>query len=183
MSIPTSQAKSTLRSVAFPAARTGEYVAFERLYRENADRIFALCQRMAGDRARATEIAQEVFVRAWRQRRRARREADSATWLWHLAVDVVLAARLDEHRRGARIIVHDDAHERTARVYPSLPARGIDLDRAMQSIPARARAIYVLHDVEGYTVEEVADLMTLDIDVVRDQLHGARAVMREALAQ
>ena len=173
----------TLRGVAFPAARTGEYVAFERLYRENADRIFALCQRMAGDRARATEIAQEIFVRAWRQRRRVRIDDESTAWLWHLAVEVVLASRLDEQARAARVLVHDDAHTHTARVYPSLPTRGIDLDRAMQSIPARARAIYVLHDVEGCTAEEIAELMTLEADDVRAQLHRARGVLREVLSR
>lgn len=183
MSFPTSPAKLTLRGVAFPAARTGEYVAFERLYRENADRIFALCQRMAGDRARATEIAQEIFVRAWRQRRRLRIDDDPGARLWHLAVEIVLAARLDDQSRGPRVLVHDDAHTHTARVYPSLPTRGVDLDRAMQAIPARARAIYVLHDVEGYTAEEIAELMTLDADDVRAQLHRARGVLREVLAR
>lgn len=182
MSIPTSKVSSAVRGVAFSAARTGEYVAFERLYRENADRIFALCQRMAGDRARATEIAQEVFVRAWRQRRRFNQDTDAAAWLWHLAVEVVLSAHLDEPRRFAQVIVHDDAHARTP-VYPSLPTRGVDLDRAMQSIPARARAVYVLHDVEGYTPGAVARLMALDADTVRRELHRARAVIREALTR
>lgn len=183
MSFPKSRPRSPLRSGAFPAARTGEYVTFERLYRENADRIFALCQRMAGDRARATEITQEVFVRAWRQRRRVRHDDNSAAWLWHLAVEVVLAARLDEAQRIARVIVHDDAHARTARVYPSLPTRGVDLDRAMQSIPARARAVYVLHDVEGYAPEAIGRLMGLELHAVREQLHAARAVMREVLSR
>ena len=74
---------------AVPAARLAaeesRAALLERLYREHADRIYGLCLRMSGDRVRATELAQDVFVRAWEQLDRLQPGTDAGAWLWRLA--------------------------------------------------------------------------------------------------
>ncbi len=165
-----------------PAGRTGEYVAFERLYRENADRIFALCQRMSGDRARATEVAQDVFVRAWKRRGQLQRDVDPTTWLWHIALEVVLSRRGSE-RRSARVSVVEDGPAMPPLPSPPFGTARLDLDAALQSLPPRARAIYVLHDVEGHTHDAIARFLDSTPAVVREHLHRARAVVRGALTR
>src|SRR5579884_1576829 len=84
-------------------AAAGDRAAFERLYRQHVNRVFSLCVRMAGDRARAEELTQDVFVRAWEKLHLFRGESSFSTWLHRLAVNVVLNARKADSRQRARI--------------------------------------------------------------------------------
>src|ERR671932_1401084 len=89
-------------------AASGDRAAFERLYRRHLDRVYTLCVRMAGDRTRAEELTQDVFVRAWEKLHLFRGESSFGTWLHRLTVHVVLNARKGEVRRGARVEEGED---------------------------------------------------------------------------
>ena len=155
---------------------------FERLYREHADRIYALCLRMSGDRADATELAQDVFVRAWEKLDRLAPGTEAGAWLWRLAVNVVLNARRADRRRLARVApVEELAPLERADLRTPLPVRQLSFDAAVARLPDRARAVYVLHDVEGYAHEEIAATLGVAEGTVRAHLHRARTLMREAL--
>jgi RNA polymerase sigma-70 factor (ECF subfamily) len=167
-------------------AESARTARFEQLYRDHADRVYGLCLRMSGDRATATELAQDVFVRAWQQLDRLRPDTAPGAWLWRLATNVVLNARRGERRRLARVAPVGDAAsdlaplERVDHRTP-LPVRRLSLDAAIARLPERARRVYVLHDVEGYAHEEVAALLGVAAGTVRAHLHRARALLREAL--
>ena len=170
------------------AAITGSHVAtdraarLERLYRAHSPRVFGVCLRMSGDRVRATELAQDVFVRAWEKLDLLRDETDAGAWLARLATNVVLNARRAERRRWARVEpVEDLAALAPVNLHTPLPVRRMDIDSAMRRLPERARMVYVLHDVEGYAHEEIARMMNVAPGTVRAQLHRARSLMREAL--
>jgi RNA polymerase sigma-70 factor (ECF subfamily) len=159
---------------------------FEALYREHADRVYGLCLRMSGDRGQATELAQDVFVRAWQQLDRLRPGGEPGAWLWRLATNVVLNARRGERRRLARVAPVGDgpgdlaALERAdLRTPPAV--RRLSLAAAVAALPERARHVYVLHDVEGYAHDEIAALLGVAGGTVRAHLHRARALLREAL--
>jgi RNA polymerase sigma-70 factor, ECF subfamily len=181
---------SSLRSVLTPshpvpaaaAAPEPRAALLERLYREHADRVYALCLRMSGDPVRATELAQDVFVRAWEQLHRLRPDSDEGAWLWRLATNVVLNARRSERRRLARVAPAPDLAplERPDLGTP-LPVRRLSLDAAVARLPAKARAVYLLHDVEGFAHPEIAAMLGVAEGTVRAHLHRARALMREAL--
>jgi len=83
-------------------ARSGDRGAFERVYRQHVNRVFSLCARMVSDRARAEELTQDVFVRAWEKLHLFRGESSFATWLHRLTVNVVLNARKVEGRQRSR---------------------------------------------------------------------------------
>ena len=154
----------------------------ERLYREHADRIYGLCLRMSGDRMRATELAQDVFVRAWEQLDRLRPDSDAGAWLWRLATNTVLNAFRSERRRHARVApVAEPALLERANDGTPLPVRRLSLDAAMARLPERAREVFVLHDVEGFAGPEIAELLGVAEGTVRAHLHKARTLMREAL--
>jgi RNA polymerase sigma-70 factor (ECF subfamily) len=137
---------------------------------------------MSGDRERATELAQDVFVRAWEKLDLLRDETDAGAWLGRLATNVVLNARRTDRRRLARVEpVEDLAGVEPVRFHTPLPVRRMDIATAMRRLPERARMVYVLHDVEGYAHDEVAAMMGLAAGTVRAQLHRARRLMREAL--
>ena len=155
----------------------------ERLYREHADRIYGLCLRLAGgDTLRATELAQDVFVRAWEQLDRLQPGSDEGAWLWRLATNVVLNAMRSERRRHARVApVAEPGLLERAEFGTPLPVRRLSLDAAMARLPERAREVFVLHDVEGFAHAEVAEMLGVAEGTVRAHLHRARTLMREAL--
>lgn len=163
------------------AAQAGDRPAFERLYRENERRIYALCLRLSCDAALAEELTQEVFVRAWRKLGSFRGESAFSSWLYPLAVNVALSERRSRRRRDARLLATDEP-ERLERTPPSpAPEQGFDLERAFARLPPGARAVFVLHDVEGRTHEEVAKLLGLAPGTSKAQLHRARRLLREVL--
>lgn len=165
-------------------AARGDRQAFERLYRLHVDRIYSLCTRMVGDRTRAEELTQDAFVRAWEKLAQFRGESAFGTWLHRLAVNVVLNDRQTEGRRRGR---QDDsvedvdtvAHGSVRAEVP--PGLSIDLERAIAGLPPGARKVFVLHDVEGYTHDEIGELLGVTAGGCKAQLHRARLLLREAL--
>ncbi|MHB1224216.1 MAG: RNA polymerase sigma factor [Gemmatimonadaceae bacterium] len=161
-------------------AAGGDRLAFERLYRRHAERVFALCARMVADRGEAEELTQDVFVRAWEKLTLYRGESAFSTWLHRLAVNVVLNHRKSATRRRGREI--DDQEQLDARADRAVhPGIRMDLEQAIATLPPGARRVFVLHDVEGYKHEEIADLLGVTSGGSKAQLHRARRLLREAL--
>jgi len=164
------------------AARAGDLVAFERLYRENERRVFALCLRLSSDATLAEELTQDVFVRAWKKLDSFRGESAFSSWLYPIAVNTALSERRSRQRRLARIVPTEDPAALERPQPPPAPEAGFDLEKAMAKLPPGARSVFVLHDVEGRTHEEIATLLGLATGTSKAQLHRARRLLREALA-
>ena len=163
-------------------AATGDRRAFERVYRGHVDRVHALCLRMAGDRAAAEELTQDVFVRAWEKLHLFRGESAFSTWLHRLAVNVVLSRRETDGRHRRRTVDDDDGETVNALpARPVTPGDRMDLERAIAALPPGARRIFVLHDVEGYRHEEIAEQLGITAGGSKAQLHRARLLLRAAL--
>ena len=162
-------------------AQQGDVEAFERLYRENVDRIFALCLRMSGDAVRAQELTQDVFVRAWEKLAGFEGKSAFSTWLHRLAVNVVLGNRRAEGIRVGKVFGTDDLEAYETPTRPRDPGDALDLERAIATLPPGARTVFVLHDVEGYKHEEIAELHGIAVGTCKAQLHRARRLLREAL--
>ncbi len=163
-------------------AQAGDLVAFERLYRDNERKVFGLCFRLSSDPALAEELTQEVFVRAWRKLSSFRGESAFSSWLYPLTVNVALSERRSRRRRDARIVATEDPASLERAPRSPAPEAGFDLEKAMATLPPGARAVFVLHDVEGRTHEEIAQLLGLAPGTSKAQLHRARRLLREALA-
>jgi RNA polymerase sigma-70 factor (ECF subfamily) len=163
-------------------AAGGDRVAFERLYRMHANRVYSLCTRMSGSRTKGEELTQDVFVRTWEKLPQFRGESAFTTWLHRLAVNVVLNARKTEGKRDSRTDqsdVGDDRWQEAGRM--PMHIERMDLQQAIAKLPAGARKIFVLHDVEGYKHEEIAEMMGITSGGSKAQLHRARLLLREAL--
>ena len=165
-------------------AQEGDATAFEQLYRTNVRRIYALCYRLAGEATLAEELAQDVFVKAWQKLASFRLESAFSSWLYPIAVNVALSERRARRRRTARITSTDDLtpFEKPKRAAAG-PETGFDLERALALLPEGARAVFVLHDVEGYRHEEIGRLTGVATGTSKAQLHRARKLLREALGR
>ena len=165
------------------AAAGGDVAAFETLYRQNLRRVHAVVWRLVGGNdARAEELTQEAFVRAWQALARFRFESAFATWLHRLAVNTALMDL--RTRRDNEDMETDDAALAELGSGDSAGTRtalGIDLERAVASLPPRARAVLVLHDVEGWKHEEIATELRMAIGSSKAQLHRARRLLRARL--
>ena len=167
-------------------ARRGDVDAFEQLYRLHSGRVYALCLRLSADPVVARELTQDTFVRAWEGLPRFRADATLTTWLHRIAVNALLERRRGERRRTARVTLVDDEEDGESViagvvVAPDV-ATAIDLERAIGALPPGVRRAFVLHDVEGFTHEEIATMTGLAAGTLRAQLHRARQLLMRALS-
>lgn len=163
------------------AAAGGDTRAFETLYRRHVGRVHGAILRLAGGRhARAEELTQEAFVRAWQKLPGFRFESAFGTWLHRLAVNTALmdlrARKNDPVEQG---VEEDSLPESGAS--PFCPAEREELERAIAELSPRTRAVLVLHDVEGWKHEEIASELDMAVGSSKAQLHRARRLLRHAL--
>lgn len=162
-------------------ARAREGWAFEQLYRRYAPRIHAVCLRLTANPRRAEDLTQTAFIQAWQKLPLFRGESSFLSWLHRLAVNIVLMDFRSTRRREARVVGTDDPATLEAPFSPPTPGIRLDLEAAIAALPPQARAVFVLHDVEGYTHEEIAALMELQTGTTKAQLHRARHLLQDAL--
>jgi RNA polymerase sigma-70 factor (ECF subfamily) len=160
-------------------AARGDAQAFARLYDEHRDRIWNLARRMTGP-DQAAELTQDVFVRAWQKLGTFRGEARFGTWLHRLAVNVILTHRSGFALRRARYLEGDEVLDGIA-ARPTGRELGMDFETAIGKLPNGARAVFLLHDVEGYRHEEIASMLGVTSGTTKAQLHRARMLLREHL--
>lgn len=161
-------------------AAEGDSGAFERLYRRHVTRIYGLARRMAGPDD-ADELTQDSFVRAWQKIAQFRGEAAFGSWLYRVAISVILGHRrrlaIDRERLAPEEWNREGgpSHERSSEI-------GMDFETAIERLPARARHVFVLHDVEGYKHREIGRMLKITTGTSKSQLHRARMLLRATLA-
>jgi RNA polymerase sigma-70 factor (ECF subfamily) len=162
-------------------ALDGDLSAFEHLYRENVNRVYALALRMTADATQAEDMTQEVFVRAFEKLSTFRGESSFATWLHRLAVNLVIQNRRSDIRRLARVTPQEDLDSFDRGRHDVATEPRIDLERAIATLPPGARAVFLLHDVEGFKHEEIARRTGAAVGTVKAQLFRARRLLRKVL--
>ena len=162
-------------------AQAGDHDAFAQLYRLHVGRVYAVCLRLAGDAAEASRLAQDAFVRAWERLATFRGDSEFSSWLHRLAVNVVLADRRAAARRETRVTTGSDTQAYESGVAGGWTPEQLDLERAIAALPAGARAVFVLYEIEGYSHEEIGKLVGIAPGTSKAQLHRARRLLRKAL--
>jgi RNA polymerase sigma-70 factor (ECF subfamily) len=177
-------------SEAIRLAQQGDAAAFERLYQLHSRRVYSLCLRMVGNTAEAEDLTQEAFLQLFRKIGTFRGESAFSTWLHRLAVNVVLMRLRKKTGSESSLEEVTEPDEETGGPRkdfgaPDLDLTGsidrVNLKRAVDQLPAGYKAIFVLHDVQGYEHNEIADIMGCSIGNSKSQLHKARMRLRELL--
>jgi RNA polymerase sigma-70 factor (ECF subfamily) len=161
-------------------ACAGDEQAFARLYQMLVGRVFALCVRMVGDRIRAGELTQDVFVRVWERLAAFRGESAFSSWVYRIAVNVVIDARRKEGRELAQLAEGEDVIAMT-RAPARDPTALLDVERRLAGLPEGARLMLLLYAVEGYRYDEVAELTGTAVGTVKAQIHRARRLLAAQL--
>ena len=165
-------------------AACADVPAFEALYRRHHRRVHGVIVRLVGQAgARAEDLTQEAFVRAWQALPSFRFECAVSTWLHRLAVNTAL---MELRARRSRPVADDDEDALDGLSTPDTAGRAVlgrDLERAVATLPPRARAVLVLHDVEGWKHEEIAEELGMAVGSSKAQLHRARGLLRTRMGE
>jgi len=176
---------------AIEQAKVGDPYAFEQLYGLHKRRVYSLCLRMTGNTAEAEDLTQEAFLQLYRKIGTFRGESAFSTWLHRLSVNVVL---MHLRKKGLPEVSleetlepqQEDGPKKDIGVRDNVLAGSIDrvnLERAIENLPPGYRIIFVLHDIEGYEHNEIAEMMGCSIGNSKSQLHKARMKLRDLLKQ
>jgi RNA polymerase sigma-70 factor (ECF subfamily) len=175
-------------SEAIERAKQGDADAFQALYDLHKRRVYSLCLRMTANAAEAEDLTQEAFLQLFRKIGTFRGESAFSTWLHRMAVNVVLM-RL--RKKNLPIVPLDDpleTEEESSKKEPGAPdlkltgsVDRMQIQRAVDALPPGYRTIFVLHDVEGYEHNEIAELVGCSIGNSKSQLHKARMKLRDLL--
>ena len=174
---------------AIQRAREGDRAVFEYLYELHSRRVYAVCLRMVGNTTEAEDLTQEAFLLLFRKIHTFRGESAFSTWLHRLAVNLVLMRLRKKSPPIASIEASDPDDETTSPNVdigaPDLLLEGsidrINLERCIAQLPVGYRTIFVLHDIQGYEHNEIAEILGRSVGDSKSQLHKARTRLREQL--
>jgi RNA polymerase sigma-70 factor (ECF subfamily) len=175
---------------AIRLAQQGDAAAFERLYQLHSRRVYSLCLRMVGNTAEAEDLTQESFLQLFRKIATFRGESAFSTWLHRLAVNVVLMKLRKKSGKETSLeqVTEGDEEAGTPRrdfgaidIELSGSIDRVNLQRAVEQLPPGYRSVFVLHDVQGYEHNEIAEIMGCSIGNSKSQLHKARMRLRDLL--
>jgi RNA polymerase sigma-70 factor (ECF subfamily) len=161
-------------------AAKGDHAAFERLYRRHVARVNSLACWLL-DPGDAEDAVQEVFIRVWQKLHTFAGQSAFGTWLHRVAVNLFLRRRQTSSQDRKRQ-VSDEVAMVSATGVSERPDLRVAIEGAVEKLPAGAREVFVLHDMEGYKHEEIARMLEVDPGTSRSQLHRARLLLRQQLA-
>jgi RNA polymerase sigma-70 factor, ECF subfamily len=177
---------------AIRLAQAGNAAAFEFLYQLHGRRVYALCLRMVGNPADAEDLMQEAFLQLFRKIGTFRGESAFSTWLHRMTVNVVLmrlrkkSLPTDSLEETLEPDAENSAPKRDVGA-PDLRLTGavdrVNLERCIEKLPPGYRTVFVLHDVQGYEHNEIADIMGCSVGNSKSQLHKARTRLRDLLQE
>ena len=188
------EGSTSVRSVSdlqlIQRAQQGDSDAFATLFNTHKAKIYSVCLRMTNNTAEAEDLTQDAFLQVFRKLATFRGDSALSTWLYRIAVNTVL---MHFRKKALRQISLDEPYSQDAktvrREYGSRDDRlvgcvdRIALARAITELPAGYRTIFLLHEVEGYEHQEIADLLNCSVGNSKSQLHKAKLRIREVLVR
>lgn len=159
---------------------------FENIYRTYAKLVYGVCLRNLRDPIEAEDAAQDVFVRVLLKLHTFRGEAAFSSWLYRLAMNVVLM-RFRKNRKSIsldeipELEINDRTNTHIAEAYPSNAIDRIDLQTAIKHLPPGVKTVFVLHDIQGYRHRQIAQIFGYSEGNSKAQLHRARIRLRKLL--
>jgi RNA polymerase sigma-70 factor (ECF subfamily) len=161
----------------------GDPAAERELYDAHVDRVYRLAYRMAGDADQAAEYTQDTFVRVFDRLEGFRGESALSTWITSIALSVVYTGMRKIKRFRQRETDLDEAVPMPSVRRQAEPDLKIKLAAAIDALPEGYRTVFLMHDVEGYTHEEIGRALGIQEGTSKAQLSRARARLREMLAE
>jgi len=159
----------------------GDIGALEELYKRHKDKVYALAIRLTNNVQDAEDIVQDVFVQVHRKINSFRGDAAFSSWLYRIATNISMSALRQRQRRGKeQTSEHIQAMGHQAQVNDTRLLKPF-LEEAIASLPPKSRMVFVLHDVQGFQHQEIAQMLNCSVGTSKSQLHKARSHLRKTL--
>lgn len=160
----------------------GNSEAFKELFMKNVNRVHSLCLRISADIHLTEDLTQEVFIKAWEKLNTFKFECKFSTWLHSIAVNQFLMHLRSKKRDSEK--TEEFGKENNLQIVKQInDDNKIDLENAISNLPDQARAVLVLHDIEGYKHVEISKMMSIETGTSKAHLHRARKILRKELSK
>jgi RNA polymerase sigma-70 factor (ECF subfamily) len=166
------------RDVIF-AAQQGDKTAYRKLYDIHVGRVYALCFRLTGERTMAEDATQEVFIQLWEKLGNYNAQSKFTTWLHSVTSNITISYLRKQKGWWQKTFNIEDSP--VMQDSAELSADTVSLDDYIVRLPERARHVFVLHALEGYRHDEIADLLNMAVGSSKAQFHRAKKLLTEWL--
>ncbi len=175
-------------------AKNGDIQAFENLIKTTSGRIYNLGYRLLRNKEDAADIMQETYMTAYKNLPRFKGNSSFSTWLYRIATNFALMKMRKEKGRKVSVTrlkaTEDSVSEMEIPDWSDTPVNHLKnqelkacLDKEINALPSRYRSVFVLHDIEGLSIAEVAEILSLSEAAVKTRSHRSRLYLREKLSE
>ena len=176
-------------------AKAGDTKAFEELMKKTQDKIYNLGIKFFGNKDDAADLLQETYIKAYESLPNFEGRASFSTWLYRIATNFALMKLRKE--KFKKVSIEElrnltDASKNSIDFYdwsenPYLHYKNEELkeilNAAINSLPPKYKTIFILHDIEGLSIQEVAKILSLSIPTIKTRIHRSRLYLREKLSK
>lgn len=155
----------------------GDQGAFRELFEQHHRRVYALCLRLLAEPSHAEDACQEVFVQLWQKIDQFKGQSQFTTWLHSVTSNIAISYLRKQKNWLQKVVSFEQSglDEQGAEQLGELNG----LDKLIVRLPERARLVFVLHAVEGYRHEEIANMLNMAVGSSKSQYHRARNLLQE----
>ncbi|HEX2788526.1 MAG TPA: RNA polymerase sigma factor [Ignavibacteria bacterium] len=156
--------------------------AFKKLFDKYSGKIYAFSLRLTMNTESAEEIVQETFIKAWNKLESFRFESKFSTWLFGIAYNEFLMHNRSKNKRDEKFVLADMNELLNIKTVFNFDTN-IDIEKAISKLPEQAKAVFVLHEIEGYKHNEIAEMINIQEGTSKAHLNRARKILREELSK
>lgn len=157
-------------------SQNGDQIAYEKLYRANVGKVYALCLRLCGQKELAEDLAQESFIRAWQKLGSFRGDSKFSSWLFRLTSNVVIG-HLRKHSKWQIDSLDEAAYDQT-QSYDRPFGMHEEIDKALRCLSDSARVVLIMHEYLGYQHNEISEITGMAVGTSKTHLHRARTTLK-----
>ncbi|MCM8818183.1 MAG: sigma-70 family RNA polymerase sigma factor [Candidatus Omnitrophica bacterium] len=175
-------------------AKTGDTKAFEELVNRTKDKIYNLGIKILGNKEDAADLLQETYIKAYESLSNFEGRSSFSTWLYRIATNFALMKLRKEKYKKISI---DELKNKSDGIYkkeifdwsnnPYFFYKNEELkeilNSAINSLPPKYKTIFILHDIEGLSISEISEILSLSIPTVKTRIHRSRLYLREKLSE
>lgn len=158
-------------------AAAGDKIAFKAIYDTHLPQVYGLCSRLCADKSQAEDATQEVFIQLWQKIKNFKGESKFSTWLHSVAANITISYIRRQKGWWQKMMNIEDSHYHEQTAEASMNT--IDIESLIRRLPERARMVFVLHAIEGYRHEQVAEMLDMAVGTSKTQFHRARKLIEE----
>ena len=175
--VSDSQTNSESEMALIVKASAGDKIAFKAIYEAHLPRVYGLCSRLCADKSQAEDATQEVFIQLWRKIQNFQGDSKFSTWLHSVATNITISYIRKQKGWWQKMMNIEDSSYQHQESEASMDS--IDLEALVKRLPERARLVFVLHAIEGYRHEQVAEILDMAVGTSKTQFHRARKLLEE----